>query len=65
MDRITKSYLETFQAEQSLPDVEESTLFELFADYCVVTDEYDEEFDVDADVHVGGEHDLGLAPAFQ
>lgn len=61
MDRITKSYVGAFQFEQSLAaDVEESTLFELFADYCVVTDEYDEEFDVDADVHVGGENDLGL-----
>jgi hypothetical protein len=60
MDRITKSYVEAFQIEQALGDVDELTLFELFADYCVVTDEYDEEFDVVADVHVGGGSDLGL-----
>lgn len=61
MDRITKSYVAAFQQEQSLAAVlDESTLFELFADYCIVTDEYDEEFDVAADVHIGGEGDLGL-----
>lgn len=60
MDRITTKYVEAFQSEQSLSDVEPSTLFELFADYCVVSDAYDEEFDVVADVHVGGEADLGI-----
>ena len=59
MDRITKSHLETFRLEQSLGEIDESVLFEYFADYCVVTDAYDEEFDV-ADVHVGGSDDLGL-----
>lgn len=59
VDRITKSHLETFRLEQSLGEIDESVLFEYFADYCVVTDAYDEEFDV-ADVHVGGSDDLGL-----
>jgi hypothetical protein len=57
MDRITKSYLDTFREEQSLPDMDESTLFEYFADYCVVSDIYDDEFDLD-EVHTGGERDL-------
>lgn len=59
MDRITKSYLDTFRDEQSLIDKHESVLFEHFADYCVVSSAYEEEFDT-ADVHVGGEGDLGL-----
>jgi hypothetical protein len=60
MDRITKSYLAAFKAEQLLvEDSSDSDTFELFASYCVVADLYDEEFDF-ADVHVGGPDDLGL-----
>ncbi len=59
MDRITKSYLDTFRDEQSLNGVEESVLFEHFADFCVVSSAYEEEFDT-ADVHVGGADDLGI-----
>ena len=59
MDRITKSYLDTFSKEQSLGGMSESNLFEYFAAFCVVSSTYDEEFDT-ADVHVGGEDDLGL-----
>ena len=59
MDRISKSNLDAFSAEQSLGTIEESVAFELFADYCVVSDAFDEEFDVD-DVHVGGGNDLSL-----
>ncbi len=59
MDRITKSYLDTFAKEQSLSGMSESDLFEYFAAFCVVSSAYEEEFDT-ADVHVGGEDDLGL-----
>ncbi|MET7706195.1 AIPR family protein [Micromonospora sp. NPDC005413] len=59
MDRITKSYLNVFQAEQSLPDMSESDLFEHFASFCAVSDCYDEEFDI-ADVVIGEEDDLGI-----
>jgi AIPR protein len=59
MDRVTKSYLEEFRVEQSLGEMPESDVFEFFADYCVVSNLYDEEFDA-ADVHVGGEDDLGI-----
>jgi AIPR protein len=59
MDRITKSHLEAFKQEQSLVDLPEDDAFELFASYCVVSDAYDDEFDIH-DVHVGGEGDLGL-----
>ena len=59
MDRITKSYLETFREEQSLAGLLEDELFEYFADFCVVSAAHEEEFDT-ADVHVGGVDDLGL-----
>lgn len=60
MDRVTKSYLDEFRSEQALPSsLTESDLFEYFADYCVVSLAYEEEFDTE-DVHVGGEGDLGL-----
>lgn len=59
MDRITKSYLDAFRTEQSLSAISDAEAFELFADYCVVSEIYDEEFDVD-DIHVGGGNDLGL-----
>lgn len=60
MDRITKSYLDGFRQEQSLPStMTESDLFELFAVYCAVSNSYDEEFDT-ADLGVGGDGDLGI-----
>lgn len=60
MDRVTKSYLDQFRVEQSLGDkTAESDVFEYFADYCVVSNLHEEEFDV-ANVHVGGEDDLGI-----
>jgi hypothetical protein len=59
MDRITKSYLDTFSKEQSLGGMSEIKLFEYFVAFCVVSSAYEEEFDT-ADVHVGGEDDLGL-----
>jgi hypothetical protein len=59
MDRVTKAYLDTFRSEQSLVEESEDKLFEYFADYCVVSEVYEEEFDT-LDVHVGGSGDLGL-----
>ncbi|MER5482344.1 AIPR family protein [Streptomyces sp. NPDC002812] len=59
MDRITKTYLEAFQSEQSLGHLSPSDAFERLADYCVVCDAYDDEFNVE-DVHTGGGADLGL-----
>lgn len=59
MDRITKSHLDTFKKEQAFTSIAESDLFEHFANYCVLSDAYDEEFDL-ADIHTGGGADLGL-----
>lgn len=60
MDLVTKNLLNAFKNEESLPDTTDSaTLFEHFANYCVVSQVYGEEFDVD-DVHTGGGDDLGI-----
>src|SRR6266511_556564 len=59
MDRITRSYLDDFRQEQSLGELPDEDTFELFANYCVVSDVYGDEFDVN-DIHVGGTADLGI-----
>ncbi|GAA1918568.1 AIPR family protein [Arthrobacter gandavensis] len=59
MDRITTSYVEAFRLEQSLPAGELATTFEHFTNYCILSDSYDEEFDV-SDIHTGGGNDLTL-----
>ncbi|MFE2218913.1 AIPR family protein [Streptomyces canus] len=59
MDRVTKAYLDAFRDEQSIEKLSESDSFELFADYCVISDSYDDEFNV-TDVHTGGGDDLGI-----
>ncbi|MER5835196.1 hypothetical protein ABT116_31290, partial [Streptomyces sp. NPDC002130] len=59
MDRVTKAYLDAFRTEQSIEKLSESDAFELFADYCVISDSYDDEFNV-TDVHTGGGDDLGI-----
>lgn len=59
MDRITKSYVEAFMGEQALRGLDNAKLFEHFANYCVLSDAYDEEFNVE-DVHTGGGGDLSL-----
>ena len=60
MDLVTQSLLTSFRTEQSLPDdLDESVLFEHFVNYCAVSNEYGEEFDVE-DIHTGGGDDLGI-----
>ncbi|QDZ10157.1 AIPR family protein [Devosia ginsengisoli] len=60
MDVVTKNLVATFKVEELLPDdIAEDVIFEHFANYCVVSQNYGEEFDVD-DIHTGGGNDLGL-----
>jgi hypothetical protein len=60
MDLVTQSLLSSFRSEESLPDdLEESILFEHFVNYCTVSNEYGDEFDVE-DIHTGGGDDLGI-----
>jgi hypothetical protein len=59
-DLIIKSLLTTFTTDQSLPeDLDESTLFEHFANFCVFSKEYSEEFDL-SDLHTGSAGDIAL-----
>lgn len=60
MDLVTQSLLSTFLREESLPnDIEEAILFEHFVNYCTVSNDYGDEFDVE-DIHTGGGDDLGI-----
>lgn len=60
MDLVTKNLLLSFKSEESFPDdTEDSTIFEHFANFCVVSQDYGEEFDLE-DVHTGGVDDLGI-----
>lgn len=58
MDRVTKKYLEAFREEQSLTGTEPDN-FEHFVNYCVVSDAYDDEFNI-TDIHMGGGNDLAI-----
>jgi hypothetical protein len=60
MDLVTKNLVSSFKDEESLPSgTDDATVFEHFANFCVVSQDYGEEFDVD-DVHTGGGDDLGM-----
>ncbi|AOX46743.1 AIPR family protein [Microbacterium sp. BH-3-3-3] len=59
MDRITTAYVEDFRTEQALPAGQSATTFEHFVNYCVLAENYDDEFSV-VDVHTGGGADLAL-----
>lgn len=60
MDLVTQNLLVSFKSEESLPaDTPDAELFEHFANFCAISNEYGEEFDVQ-DVHTGGTDDLGI-----
>ncbi len=60
MDLVTESLLNTFKVEQDFPeDIDQPVLFEHFANYCVTSKDYAEEFKVES-LHVGGGDDLQL-----
>ena len=60
MDLVTQSLLSSFSSEESLLlNLEDSILFEHFVNYCAVSNEYGDEFDIE-DVHTGGGDDLGI-----
>jgi hypothetical protein len=60
MDLVTQNLIKTFVEEESLQtETDESVVFEHFANYCTVSSEYGDEFDVE-DVHTGGGDDLGI-----
>lgn len=59
MDRITQTLLAEFQASQGLQQLAESAAFERFANFCVVSKEYQETFNVE-DVSYGGGDDAAI-----
>jgi hypothetical protein len=60
MDMVTRNLLESFGREQGfLYDIDQSVLFEHFANYCVTSNVYVDEFDVE-DIRVAGGNDLQL-----
>ncbi|MVM37146.1 AIPR protein [Spirosoma sp. HMF3257] len=60
MDLVTGSLLNTFKSEQGFDDsVDQPTIFEHFANFCVVTYEHSDDFDVE-ELHVAGGNDLQL-----
>lgn len=60
MDLVTQNLVVAFKAEESLPKkTDDATVLEHFVNYCAVSNEYGEEFDV-GDLHTGGGDDLGI-----
>ena len=60
MDLVTRSLLDSFRQEQAFPeDIDRSVLFEHFANYCITSKEYTDEFEIE-DLHVAGGNDLQL-----
>ena len=60
MDIVTKNLVQTFRISQGFPDdINEPTLFEHFVNYCIVSGEYLDEFEID-DIHTAGGDDLQI-----
>lgn len=59
MDRIIKSYLDDFSKSQQISYNDVSKLFEHFVNYCVVSREYEDSFEVQ-DIGVGDGGDCGI-----
>jgi hypothetical protein len=58
-DQILKGYVDDFAKAFELEDIEDSIVFEHFANFCVTSKQYPREFDFDI-LHVGGSDDIGL-----
>lgn len=60
MDLVTQNLMSSFKEEESLPkNLDQAEVFEHFVNFCAVSSEYGEEFDVD-EIHTGGGDDLGI-----
>ena len=48
MDLVTQNLMASFKAEECLPNgIDEAVLLEYFVNFCAVSSEYGEEFDVE------------------
>jgi len=60
MDLVTQNLMASFKNEESLPaGIDDAVLLEHFVNFCAVSNEYGEEFDVE-ELHTGGGDDLGI-----
>ena len=60
MDLVTQNLVSSFKREQGFPDnIDDSVLFEHFVNYCVVSNEYADDFEIE-DIQVAGGNDLQL-----
>ncbi len=60
MDLVTQNLIAAFKAEESLSEkIDDPTVLEHFVNYCAISNEYGEEFDVE-ELHTGGPDDLGI-----
>lgn len=60
MDLVTTNLVSSFRVQHGFPEsIEPSTLFEHFANFCIASKEYPDEFDVE-DISVAGGNDLQL-----
>jgi hypothetical protein len=60
MDLVTQNLVNSFKQEQGFSDdIDNSILFEHFVNYCIVSKEYADEFEVE-DIRVAGGNDLQL-----
>ena len=60
MDLVTSNLVQTFKADEGFDNTTPSdVLFEHFANFCVLSHEYTDEFDLE-DIHTGGGDDLGI-----
>ncbi|MGO4366456.1 AIPR family protein [Pseudomonas sp. PAB10] len=59
MDRITKQLVEDFLVSQEIDSLTPSDNFEIFANYCVVSKEYNRTFDP-AEICIGSGNDTGI-----
>ena len=60
MDLVTSNLVQTFKADEGFDNSTTSdVLFEHFANFCVLSHEYTDEFDLE-DIHTGGGDDLGI-----
>lgn len=58
-DRILEAYIKDFAEQYNLETVEQSKLFEMFVNYCVISRHYPETFSLE-DIGVGGGDDTAL-----
>ncbi|MDN5506193.1 MAG: AIPR family protein [Comamonas sp.] len=58
-DQILGGYVENFKTSNNLDELDDSTIFEHFVNFCVTSKQYPRDFEFSS-IHVGGSNDIGL-----